>query len=46
MKKIFINDDNLEIEDLDYEVIRVKGLVVNSKNEVLIQNKKTSYISN
>ena len=36
MKKIFINDDNLEIEDLDYEVIRVKGLVVNSKNEVLI----------
>ncbi len=43
MKKIFINDDNLEIEDLDYEVIRVKGLVVNSRNEVLIAFNNNTY---
>lgn len=43
MKKIFINDDNLEIEDLDYEVIRVKGLVVNSRDEVLIAFNNNTY---
>ncbi len=43
MKKKFINDDNLEIEDLDYEVIRVKGLVVNSRDEVLIAFNNNTY---
>ncbi len=43
MKKIFINDDNLEISDLDYEVIRVKGFVVNSKNEILIAFNNNTY---
>lgn len=43
MKKIFINDDNLEINDLDYEVIRVKGFVVNSKDEILIAFNNNTY---
>ena len=43
MREIFINDNNLKIEDLDYEVIRVKGLVVNSKNEVLIAFNNNTY---
>ncbi len=43
MKRVFINKDNLEIEDLDYEVVRVKGLIVNSKNEILIANNNNTY---
>lgn len=42
MKKVFINKDKLNYEDLDYEVIRVKGLVINSLNEIiLIENNNT-----
>ena len=36
MKMIFINDNNLEIDDLDYEDIRVKGVIINNNNEVLV----------
>ena len=36
MRQILINDDNLSLSDLDYEVTRVKGLIINSKNEILI----------
>ena len=43
MKTIFINDDNLALEALDPDVISVKGLVVNSKNEVLIAFNNNTY---
>lgn len=36
MKVIFINKDNLKDEDIDEEVVRVKGLLVNSNNEILL----------
>ncbi len=43
MKQIFINDDKLDISDLDYEVTRVKGLIINSKNEILIAYNNNTY---
>ncbi len=43
MKRIFVNDDDLEITDLDYEVIRVKGIIINNKNEVLIAHNNNTY---
>lgn len=43
MKRVFINDDNLDISDLDYEVIRVKGIIINSKNEVLLAHNNNTY---
>lgn len=43
MKRVFINENNLEISDLDYEVIRVKGIIVNHKNEVLIAHNNNTY---
>lgn len=42
MKRIFINDANLQESDIDYEVVRVKGLVINSNKElILIENNHT-----
>ena len=31
MKRIFINDNYLRKDDIDFEVVRVKALLVNSK---------------
>lgn len=36
MKEIFINKDNLKKEEIDEEVIRVKGIIINSNNELLL----------
>jgi 8-oxo-dGTP pyrophosphatase MutT (NUDIX family) len=36
MKEILYNHDNLNKEDIDETVIRVKMLMINSKNEVLL----------
>ena len=36
MKEIFINKDNLKKEEIDEEVIRVKGIIVNSNDELLL----------
>lgn len=36
MKKIFYNDDNLKSEDIDETVIRLKALIVNSNNQILL----------
>ena len=36
MKVIFINKDNLKEEEIDEEVVRVKGLLINSNNEILL----------
>ena len=43
MKQILINDYFLTIEDMDFGVIRVKGLIVNSKNEVLLCHNNGTY---
>ena len=34
MKEIIYNEDNLKEEDIDELVIRTKGLIINSKNEI------------
>ncbi len=36
MKEIFINKDNLSSANIDEEVIRVKGLIINDKDDVLL----------
>lgn len=36
MKEIFINEDNLPDKEIDEEVIRVKGLIIDDKNQVLL----------
>ena len=42
MKRILINDNNLNLDDIDYEVIRVKGIVMDSlKNVILVENNNT-----
>lgn len=43
MKQVLINNDNLNLSDLDYEVTRVKGLIINSKNEILIAYNNNTY---
>ena len=43
MKRVFINDDNLTIADLDYEVIRVKGIIINNNNEILLAHNNNTY---
>lgn len=43
MKRVFINDDHLDITDLDYEVIRVKGIIINNNDEVLVAHNNNTY---
>lgn len=43
MKRILINDDNLNEEELDFEVIRVKGLIINSDGDILIAHNNGTY---
>ena len=43
MKRIVINDDSLEEEDLDFKVIRVKALLVNSRGDVLLAHNNGTY---
>ena len=43
MKRVFINNDNLNKSDLDYEVIRVKGIIINEKDEVLIAHNNNTF---
>ena len=43
MKRIFINDDSLTTDDLAYEVIRVKGIIVNNNKEVLVAHNNHTY---
>lgn len=43
MKRILINDANLTEDDLELEVIRVKGLVINSSGEILIAHNNGTY---
>lgn len=43
MKRVFINDNNLLEEELDYEVIRVKGIILNDQNEVLLAHNNNTF---
>ena len=43
MKQILINENNLELEDMEKTVIRVKGIIVNNKNEVLVAHNNNTY---
>lgn len=43
MQRVFINEDNLEKKDLDYEVIRVKGIIVNGNDEVLLAHNNNTF---
>lgn len=43
MRQIFINDYFLKEENIDFEVIRVKGLIINSKGEILIARNNNTY---
>lgn len=43
MKKIIINDNNLKDEDIESKVIRVKGLIINSKGKILLAYNNHTY---
>lgn len=36
MRKVFLNINNLKKDEIDEEVVRVKALLINSKNELLL----------
>lgn len=36
MKRVIYNEDNLKNSDIDEKVVRVKGIFINSNNEVLL----------
>ncbi len=43
MRRVFINENNLTPEDLSYEVIRVKGFIINSNNDILVAHNNNTY---
>ena len=43
MKRVIINEDNLDIKDIDDTVIRVKALMVNEKQELLVVHNNYTY---
>lgn len=43
MKQILINENNLELEDMEKTVIRVKGMIVNSNKEILLAHNNGTY---
>ncbi len=43
MKKLIIDNDNIKEERIDEEVTRVKALIVNDKNEILLVNCYNEY---
>ena len=43
MREIFINDNNLKIEDLDYEVIRVKVVLINEDGNIILVHNNNTY---
>lgn len=43
MKKIIINDSNLDDNDIEETVIRVKGLVLNSYGQILLAHNNHTY---
>ena len=43
MEKIIINDDKLIKEDIDFSVTRVKGIIVNSRGDILLCHNNNTY---
>lgn len=43
MKKIIINDYNLTDNDIENTVVRVKGLIINSKGKILLAHNNNTY---
>lgn len=43
MKKIVINDDNLNDDLMEMEVVRVKGLIINSRGKILLAHNNNTY---
>ena len=43
MKEIIINDHHLSDDDIDKKVIRVKGLILNSKGKILLAYNNNTY---
>lgn len=43
MKNIVINDDNLNEENLELKVVRVKALLINSKGKILLAHNNNTY---
>lgn len=43
MKEIIINDDNLTDEDMESSVVRVKGLIINSRGKILLAHNNNTY---
>ena len=43
MKQIFINESSLSEKELDFSVIRVKALIINSRQEILLAHNNGTY---
>lgn len=43
MKKIIINDNQLQEEEIEMRVIRVKGLLLNSRGKILLAHNNNTY---
>ena len=43
MKEIIINDHNLTDEDMEESVVRVKGLLINSRGKILLAHNNNTY---
>ena len=43
MREIIINDHDLKDEDIENSVIRVKGLIINSKGKILLAHNNNTY---
>ncbi len=43
MQKIFLNDDNLNKDDIDFSVTRVKAIIVNSRGDILLCHNNNTY---
>jgi len=43
MKEIIINDNQLKNEDIENTVVRVKGLILNSKGKILLAHNNNTY---
>ena len=43
MKTIIINDNNLKDEEIERKVVRVKGLLLNSKGKIMLVHNNNTY---
>lgn len=43
MKEFVINDDNLQEEDIEMQVVRVKGLIIDSDNRIILVHNNNTY---